>query len=181
MARIILVTGGARSGKSQHALETCLKLPGPRAFLATCQAGDEEMAERIRRHKESRSNEVWTTIEEPLDLSGALQKHHHFQLVLVDCLTLWISNLMGAAEEADQNLDEDAIAERCQQVLSSCAQREGTVLFVTNEVGNGIVPGNAMARRYRDLVGRCNQTIAARADEVTLVTCGIPMPIKKES
>jgi adenosylcobinamide kinase/adenosylcobinamide-phosphate guanylyltransferase len=180
MARVILVTGGARSGKSRHALKLCSQLPGPRAFVATCQAGDEEMEERIRRHQQARRDTDWDTIEEPIELAATVRAQPAYRVMLVDCLTLWISNLLGAAHEQDRDLEEEEVEERCRRVLEACEEREGTTVFVTNEVGDGIVPGNALARRYRDLVGRCNQTIAAGAGEVTLVTCGIPMKLKQE-
>lgn len=180
MARVILVTGGARSGKSRHALKLCSELPGPRAFVATCQPGDAEMEERIRRHQEARRDTDWETIEEPTELPSTLSGHPAYRVMLVDCLTLWISNLMGEAHEQDRDLEEEDVEERCRRMLSACEGRKGAVVFVTNEVGHGIVPGNALARRYRDLVGRCNQTIAAGAREVTLVTCGIPLKLKQE-
>ncbi len=175
MADIILITGGARSGKSHHAQTLSEDLAGPRAFVATCQPHDDEMAERIRRHQETRDAEKWDTIEEPVNLTDTLQGHPHFQVMLVDCLTLWISNLMG---QMDEEITERQIKNRCQNIICACRQRSGTVVFVTNEVGSGIVPDNQMARRYRDLVGRCNQTLGTAADEVTLVACGVPMHLK---
>jgi adenosylcobinamide kinase/adenosylcobinamide-phosphate guanylyltransferase len=180
MARVILITGGARSGKSRHALKICSELPGPRAFLATCQPGDEEMEERIRRHQEARRGSDWATIEESTELASTISTRSEYRVMLVDCLTLWVSNLMGKARDENRELSEDEVAEHCREILSACTNREGTVVMVTNEVGDGIVPGNALARRYRDLVGRCNQTMAAGADEVALVTCGIPMKLKEE-
>lgn len=175
MAHIILVTGGARSGKSQYAQNLCENLAGPRAFVATCQPHDEEMADRIRRHRQSRDTNTWDTLEEPVELAHILRHHENFNVVLVDCLTLWINNLMGTC---DSEMTEDDIQKRCETLLAACQQRTGTVVFVTNEVGSGIVPDNPMARQYRDLVGRCNQTLAAAATQVTLVTCGIPMDLK---
>ena len=180
MARVSLITGGARSGKSRYALRLSSETEGARAFVATCQAGDEEMQERIRRHRETRENTGWNTIEEPVELASVLSAYPEYRLMLVDCLTLWISNLMGRAEEAGMELTEEEIERRCRALLTACEGREGAVVFVTNEVGDGIVPANPMARRYRDLVGRCNQTMAAGAADVTLVTCGIPMKLKEE-
>ena len=177
MARIILITGGARSGKSGVAQNLAESLPGNRVFVATAPALDQEMQERIRRHQDDRQNNDWQTIEEKKDLAGVLATDDKHDVMLVDCLTLWINNLMFG--ENDQNeLDEDELSIKCDKLLAACRQRNGQVIFVTNEVGLGIVPDNPLARRYRDLVGRCNQVIAAGADEVILVTCGIPQRIK---
>ncbi len=186
MARIILVTGGCRSGKSTHAQALAEALPGRRAYVATCPVFDDELRERVRRHREHRRDKGWETIEEQLDLVGVLAAAADYDVLLVDCLTLWVSNmLMGAAHDgaADSGplLDEAQIAERCREFLVACRQREGTVIFVTNEVGMSIVPENALARRFRDLMGRCNQVVAAEADEVVLLTCGIPLTLKGTS
>ena len=135
------------------------------------------MAARIQRHQEHRAGRGWETIEEPLELDRVLLRAAAPVLV-VDCLTLWINNLMYEAEREGGEIGEDEVAARCARVLEVCAQREGTVFFVTNEVGLGIVPDNALSRRYRDLVGRCNQTMAAGADEVIFAMSGIPMRIK---
>jgi adenosylcobinamide kinase / adenosylcobinamide-phosphate guanylyltransferase len=179
VARIILITGGSRSGKSDYALRLGESLPGPRAFVATCPVVDGEMAERIRKHREARRNSEWHTIEDPLDLASTLRNRQEFNLFLVDCLTLWINNLMYAAQEQGTALTEEDIIERCAEVLRTSASISGTVIFVTNEVGWGIVPENPLARSYRDLVGRCNQVMAQAADQVTLVACGFPMTLKK--
>ncbi|MGO8705342.1 MAG: bifunctional adenosylcobinamide kinase/adenosylcobinamide-phosphate guanylyltransferase [Candidatus Brocadiia bacterium] len=187
MAHIILVTGGSRSGKSAHALEIAQRLGGPRAFIATCPALDDEMRARIRMHRNARQqlalSEVegagWRTIEETDDLAGALARTAHCRVALVDCLTLWINNLLYHAEQAGRAMEESDIQKHCEAVLSACAPLAGTVLFVTNEVGWGIIPENASARRFRDLSGRCNTVMAAGADEVVLVVCGLPIHLKK--
>ena len=179
MARIVLVTGGSRSGKSAHAQRLAESLPGRRVFVATCPALDGETRERIRRHQEARARADWHTIEETADLAEALTTADGFDVVLVDCLTLWIGNRMHEAETRGGEVTEDAIALRCGEILEAARRRKGTVIFVTNEVGMGIVPDNAMARRFRDLAGRCNQTMAAGADEVLLLTCGIPLTLKR--
>ena len=178
MARVILVTGGSRSGKSRHAQELAEKAGGQRIFVATCPAVDAEMEERIQRHREARQDRGWDTIEEPVDLEGVLRLLDRGEVLLVDCLTLWVNNLMYEGEKEGREVTEDEVAERCCRVLDACSGREGTVLFVTNEVGLGIVPDNPLARRYRDLVGRCNQVMAAGADQVMFMVSGLPMRLK---
>lgn len=167
MNRTILITGGARSGKSAIAEARALAF-GPRAvYIATAEASDPEMAARIDTHQARRGPE-WTTHAEPLDLVGALNATDG-RPRLVDCLTLWLSNLMlaDAAVEAE-------IA-RLEQALE---QARAPVVLVANEVGSGIVPDNALARRFRDLQGQLNQRLAARADRVVLVVAGLPLFVK---
>lgn len=178
MPYIVLVTGGSRSGKSDYARRKAEELAGPRAFIATCTPVDAEMAERIRRHRLARDPDQWTTIEEPVDVANALVDGGDFKVVLIDCLTLWINNLMFQAEIEGTALHEDDITMACERLLSACDQFNGTVIMVTNEVGMGIVPDNPMSRLYRDLVGRCNQIMAAAADEVVLLVCGVSLNIK---
>ncbi len=179
MARLILFTGGARSGKSDCALRLAETLPGPRAFVATCTALDDEMRERIRKHRQQRTKTNWQTIEEPLDPAKTLSETCDFEVFLVDCLTLWINNLLHRAEEQGLVFSEADMERTCDELLAACSRVRGTVIFVTNEVGLGIVPDNKVARLYRDLMGRCNQRIASEADEVYLVSCGIPLTLKK--
>lgn len=180
MARIVLVTGGSRSGKSGYAQRLAEGLAGPRVYVATCPVIDDEMAERVRRHRGDRAERDWQTVEETLDLAGVLRQHDtgNSTIFLVECLTLWINNLMWEAEQAGREVGEDDVAAHCRELLATCRAVAGTVILVTNEVGMGIVPDNALARRYRDLVGRCNQTVAAEADSVTLVSCGLPIQLK---
>jgi adenosylcobinamide kinase/adenosylcobinamide-phosphate guanylyltransferase len=178
MARVILITGGCRSGKSAFAQKLAESLPGRRAFVATCRPEDDEMRERVRRHRQARAASPWETIEEPVDLAQALLQARRYDVVLVDCLTVWISNLMFEAAQDGAQVNEDDLTERYREVLSACRAHPGTVVFVTNEVGMSVVPTNALARLFRDLVGRCNQIIAAAADEVTLMSCGIPISLK---
>ena len=165
---VTLVLGGARSGKSAYA-ERLVEDHGPGLYVATAEAGDAEMAERIRRHKERRGNS-WTTVEEPLDLAGALIANAvPDRAVLVDCLTLWLNNLMAA------KLDVDAEVER---LLAAAATLAAPVVFVTNEVGLGIVPDNEAARAFMDAAGLLNQAVAQAADRVVFVTAGIPLIFK---
>lgn len=176
---MVLVTGGCRSGKSAYALELAERLPPPRLFVATCPVTDAEMQQRITAHQQARRQRGWDTIEEQLDLAGALGHPGGHKVLLVDCLTLWVNNLMYDAQQQDQQITEGDVARKCREVLATLsALPRDLVIFVTNEVGLGVVPDNAQARLYRDLVGRANQVIAAQADTVTLVTCGIPWHLK---
>lgn len=175
MAEIILITGGSRSGKSRHAQALCEALPGKRLFLATAAALDDEMGRRIKRHQEERRQGGWHTVEEHLDIESVVRGAEPGTTILVDCLTLWVSNLLRREPE----LTEDDIEQYGRELLLTARQRPGTVVLVTNEVGMGIVPENQLARRFRDLTGRLNQTIAMAADQVVLVTCGISLPIKQ--
>ena len=176
MARTVLITGGARSGKSGCAQRLAEAGPAPRAYVATCPPIDGEMRERIRRHRLEREGRGWATIEEPLDLVGVLDGSAEYETLLVECLTLWVSNLM---HEADEEIGEDEIARRGESVMDACAARRGLVVLVTNEVGLGVCPANALARRYRDLVGRLNQVVAARADCVQFMVSGLPLTLKE--
>ncbi len=179
MAKLIFITGGSRSGKSEHARKLCESLPGPSAFIATCPAVDDEMRERIKMHQVARSRSDWHTIEETIDLVGAMRNAGEFDVVLIDCLTLWVSNLMQQTHEQSDEITEETMAHCCGDLIDACKERAGTVVMVTNEVGMGIVPENAVARRFRDLSGRCNQLIAAAADEVILLVSGLPMNLKE--
>jgi adenosylcobinamide kinase / adenosylcobinamide-phosphate guanylyltransferase len=179
MARIVLVTGGCRSGKSAYAQRMAESLPPARVYVATAPVTDDEMRDRIEQHRQARSQRGWAeTIEEQLDLVGVFARHGQSNVLLVDCVTLWINNLLYEAERRLRELSEADVAGHCGGMLDAARKCRGTVVFVTNEVGLGIVPENALARRYRDLVGRANQLIAAAADTVTLVCCGIPLHLK---
>jgi adenosylcobinamide kinase / adenosylcobinamide-phosphate guanylyltransferase len=178
MAKIILITGGSRSGKSGCAQRLAEAITGPRAFVATCPVIDQEMKMRVEKHRESRQASNWETIEEPLDLAGVIRRSVTYQVLLIDCLTLWVNNLLYQAEGRGEAFTEEATAVRCREVIEACGAFSGTVVFVTNELGMGIVPENETARRFRDCAGRCNQMIAASAAQVTLVVCGIPLQLK---
>jgi adenosylcobinamide kinase / adenosylcobinamide-phosphate guanylyltransferase len=166
-ARLTLVLGGARSGKSRYAETLVTKLPPPWIYLATGQALDAEMAARIEAHR-ARRGAGWTTVEAPRELAGALAAHAQAP-ILVDCLTLWLSNLMMVDARIDAELDRLELA---------LAEANAPIVMVANEVGSGIVPDNALARRFRDLQGVLNQRIAARADHVVLVVAGLPLVVK---
>jgi adenosylcobinamide kinase / adenosylcobinamide-phosphate guanylyltransferase len=166
--RLTLVLGGARSGKSRHAEELVTATPAPWVYVATAEPFDDEMKARIAEHR-VRRGETWRTVEAPLDLAGAIESTPPGATVLVDCLTLWLNNLMYKKRDIDT---ETACLE------ATLAARRGPVVLVSNEVGSGIVPDNAEARRFRDLQGRLNQRIAARADHVVLLVAGLPMVVK---
>ncbi len=178
MAPLVLITGGCRSGKSGFAQQLAENIPGERVFIATCPCLDEEMALRITRHQQDRRNKGWQTVEEPMVPVDVINAAEPGTTVLLDCLTLWISNLLFAAEKEGRELTEDLMTQEASRLATAACTHEGTVLMVTNEVGLGIVPENRLARQYRDLVGRCNQTLAAAADQVYLVSCGIPLQLK---
>jgi adenosylcobinamide kinase/adenosylcobinamide-phosphate guanylyltransferase len=180
MARITLVTGGCRSGKSVYAQAQAESLPAPRLYVATCPlTDDEEMCRRIAAHQQSRVNRGWETVEEQAALAAVLRGWPQHRVVLVDCVTLWVNNLMYHAQQRGDEVTEAEVAAQCGELLAAATERAGAVFFVTNEVGLGVVPDNSLARRYRDLVGRANQVLAARADTVTLLCCGIPWHLKE--
>jgi len=178
MANLILVTGGARSGKSDYALQRAEALPGPRCFIATCPVVDPEMADRIARHREERAGADWQTVEEQTNIAAVLREQHGSPVCLIDCLTLWVNNLMYHAEQAEKVLADSDLRQQCELLIQAAGEHSGTVICVTNEVGMGIVPDNPAGRLYRDLVGRCNRMVAAAATEVILVSCGIPLRLK---
>ena len=178
MSKCILITGGSRSGKSMFAQKLAEANRGPRAYIATAPIIDEEMRVRIRKHQLSRSKREWTTLEAPVDLCSAIQEAKNFPVVLIDCLTLWVNNVMFEAEQHSKKISESTIARRCKEVLQAADEHPGTIIFVTNEVGMSIVPENQLARQFRDLAGRANQVIAAACEEVILVVCGQALKIK---
>jgi adenosyl cobinamide kinase/adenosyl cobinamide phosphate guanylyltransferase len=167
---LVLLTGGARSGKSRLAVRLASRSGAPVVVIATAEARDEEMAERIRRHRAKRPP-GWVTVEEPIDLERALVRASEDACALVDCLTLWIANLMERA------FSDVEIEERARKAASVAAARAAPTIAVTNEVGSGIVPANALARRYADVLGRVNLAWAEEADRVLLVVSGRVLPL----
>lgn len=164
---IHLVIGGARSGKSSYAERQALASGLPVTYIATCEARDEEMSERIAHHRNRRPAE-WRTVEEPLLLADALRREAAPDTcVMVDCLTLWLTNVLLGEHEG-----------QIDKLLTTLPGLPGHIILVSNEVGWGIVPENALARRFRDEQGRLNQRIAAIAEEVTLVAAGLPLTLK---
>lgn len=173
MAQHTLILGGAKSGKSALALRLGQALPGRRIFIATAQAGDQEMARRIARHQQSRG-ELWTTLEEPLELEQALrQSDGPESVMLVDCLTLWLSNLLTQA-----NLDQAEVEQRCRSLVQCLPSLAGRVILVSNELGLGVVPDNPLARLFRDLAGGLNQDLARECELVIMVTAGLGQALK---
>lgn len=177
MSQLTFILGGCRSGKSRYALEAAQGLAaGRRIFIATAVAFDDEMRDRVAQHKAERGKE-WVTIEAPLQLPETIeiQAGQTGNVVLVDCLTFWINNLLlefaESAAEAQMKIP---------QLVEALASARCPVILVSNEVGAGIVPENRLARRFRDLVGSMNQAVAACATEVVWVVAGIPVPVKSK-
>jgi adenosylcobinamide kinase/adenosylcobinamide-phosphate guanylyltransferase len=165
----LLVIGGTRSGKSRYAEERIERLGLAPVYLATGAAGDTEMAVRIAAHR-ARRGAAWRTVEEPLELPARLAEEVRADgAVLVDCLTLWLANLMAAERD---------VAAEADRLVAVLAKADGAVALVSNEVGSGVVPDNALARRFADTQGALNQRIAAAVDEVVLVAAGLPLVLK---
>ncbi|MFY0596821.1 MAG: bifunctional adenosylcobinamide kinase/adenosylcobinamide-phosphate guanylyltransferase [Cognatishimia sp.] len=168
LPKLTFVLGGASSGKSAYAETLVTDTGAPRVYIATAQVFDEEMRVKVDAHLAQRGAN-WRTIESPLDLSDALQSISETEVVLLDCATMWLSNHLMA--EADIARQTDSLLEQ----LRDC---KGSVVVVSNEVGMGIVPDNALARKFRDAQGKLNQTLAAQADLAVFVVAGLPMVLK---
>jgi adenosylcobinamide kinase/adenosylcobinamide-phosphate guanylyltransferase len=165
----LFVLGGARSGKSRYALQRAEAMAGELIFLATAQALDDEMADRIARHRADRGAR-WRTIEAPVDIAGIIDTESGTdRVILVDCLTLWASNLMFG--------DRDTVAETT-RLVEALQRTRGPIILVANEVGLGIVPDHALSRRFRDVAGHINQAVAAAADEAVFLAAGLPLHLK---
>lgn len=166
---LTLVIGGAASGKSAYA-EAAIRACGlEKTYVATAQAFDDEMAEKIAAHRAARSVDGWDTLEAPLEVAVALQGIAPGRAILVDCLTLWLSNLVLAGRDVPAAIDA---------LLDTIGAVTGPVIVVSNEVGAGIVPETTLGRAFRGIQGRANQRLAAQADCVVQVTAGLPMPLK---
>ncbi|MFW8601148.1 bifunctional adenosylcobinamide kinase/adenosylcobinamide-phosphate guanylyltransferase [Desulfobacterota bacterium M19] len=175
MNRIVLITGGARSGKSAFAQDYAEAQTGDRLYIATSPPGlDAEMGGRISRHQEERRGRGWQTVEEEVDTAAVIKQAAARAVILLDCLTMWVSNLQWRG----MAVDEAGISAHCAKLITVCQRREGVVVLVSGEVGCGIVPEKAAVRMYRDMLGRCNQLLGAAAHEVYFVSCGIPLRIK---
>lgn len=177
-----LILGGARSGKSHHAVQLALAANAPVTYVATARAGDAEMAQRIARHRESRPS-GWRTVEAPVELAGALgEADAPGAVVIVDCLTLWLTNLLfnDHATEPAQGpiIAPPRFAEQRDAFLRALRQARGTVICVSNEIGFGVVPMGALTRFFADEMGRLNQDVAALADRATLMVAGLPLELK---
>jgi adenosylcobinamide kinase/adenosylcobinamide-phosphate guanylyltransferase len=169
MSRHCLVLGGARSGKSQYAEGLAQSHEGRRLYVATAAIRDEEMRQRIAHHRARRGN-LWQTIEEPLKLADTLGREAKGEsFILVDCITLWVSNLM---------LEGFAVQDAVDEVCDMLPKLDARIVLVSNEVGLGIVPDNALARRFRDEAGIANQKLAAVCSEVVFMAAGLPMRLK---
>jgi len=173
MNELIFIIGGCRSGKSKYALDTAEQMPGDKKiFIATCLPKDDEMKQRIARHQKQRS-QTWTTVEEPVHLHASITKiSRNATVILVDCLTLWVTNIMLEAAE------EQKIENQTSKLINALATAECPVILVSNEVGTGIVPENQLARQFRDVMGQVNQTVAHYANKVVWMVAGIPVSIK---
>ena len=170
MSKVILITGGQRSGKSDYAEQMALSLSENPVYMATARVWDEEFLERVKRHQERRGPQ-WTNIEEPMYLS---EHDLEGRVVMVDCITLWLTNFFFLQPDNDiDNALADAKAE-----FDRLVSQDATFIFVTNEIGCGGVPENAVQRRFTDLQGWMNQYVAERADEVVLMVSGIPVRVK---
>lgn len=187
LSRVTLVLGGARSGKSAWAERQAAGSGRPVLYLATATAGDEEMAERIAAHRAARPSS-WRTVEAPLGVVAAVREHARSgEVVLLDCLTLWVSNALlarlgddpEAATPAAWRAIEDGLVAEAAALVASARERGADLIAVSNEVGLGLVPAYPLGRRYRDLLGRVNQAVAAAADAVVLMVAGLPVDLTR--
>ena len=179
MAEITFISGGCRSGKSSYAEEEVLNKSGKHYYLATAEAFDHEMKDRINRHREIREGKGWLTFEEAIEPEKIIKKLES-GIVLLDCLTLWISKLMWEAEKKEQVISEKWMAERAENLISVMKQSPCSFVVVSNETGLGIMPMNAQARLFGDLAGRTNQLFAAAAKKVVFMVSGLPMVLKDD-
>ena len=180
MGKIILVTGGARSGKSSFAEKLALKIGNGRAaYIATAQIFDDEMNFRVKLHQ-SRRGKNWTTFEAPFAAEEKISEAgKNFGAILFDCVTIYVSNFLCAAELDDEKFLYDELNERIQKLIDAAKNSDAVTIFVSNEVGGGIVTENKLARRFRDLAGLANQMLAAHSEKVFLTVAGLAVDLKK--
>ncbi len=178
MTELIFISGGARSGKSAYAQRLAENFPGTKLYLATCPVVDTEMEERIHRHREQRNSSIWETWEVPVKIKEALLRPHPHRVILLDCLSLWVNNLMYTAKQSGETISEGSIAELTIEIISALPKREEKLIVVSNEVGMGIVPDYPQGRLFRDLLGRANQIFAQEASRVIFMVSGVPLFIK---
>ena len=176
---IELVAGGARSGKSSYALQIAEGIPGNHISIATAEAHDVAMQQRIERHQQERSS-VWQLLETPLDMASAVRQHGAGNILLIDCLTLWLTNWL-CAETSESESWLDGWDAQKNAFLEALEDTSADVVLVTNEVGQGVVPMGKLSRDFVDHAGWLHQAVAAVADNVTLVTFGIPQQIKSSN
>ncbi len=185
MGKTVLIIGGARSGKSHYAQELARSKSGAVLFVATAEAGDEEMRQRIEEHKKARPA-TWRTLEVQSRVGKRIrQEIGEAQVVIVDCITLLVNNVLGQQQSAgngrvDLKAVEKAVTDEINALLECCRQVRASFIMVSNEVGSGIVPADKMSRLYRDLLGKANQMLAQQADEVLMMVAGIPFPLKSD-
>lgn len=170
--KITLITGGVRSGKSRYALSSVQKMSGPKIFIATAEPLDESMSLRIKNHQQERGNE-FTTLEEPVYLARAISAVSSTELILIDCLTLWVNNLLYYFKE-----EPGKMREQIDLFLDGLTHHSGQIVIVTNEVGLGITPDNQLTRTFIDELGSLNQRVAGLSDEVIMMIAGLPQFIK---
>jgi adenosylcobinamide kinase/adenosylcobinamide-phosphate guanylyltransferase len=176
----VLIIGGARSGKSRLAQELALESGGDILFVATAEAGDEEMKQRIEKHRKARPS-AWVTLEATTHIGSQITKNiGSAKTVVIDCITLLLNNIFQQFDEAaDENLIEEAVLTEIKELIDCQEHVAASFIIVSNEIGLGIVPADRISRLYRDLLGRANQMLAEHADEVYMLLAGIPVPIKK--
>lgn len=174
-----LITGGARSGKSRLAQELARKTGGPVLFVATAEAGDEEMKQRIELHRKNRPTD-WTTIEVTTNIGRKITRNiGQVKTVIIDCVTLLINNVFQKHEGGADALLEKAVQAEIKELIKCMERSEARFIIVTNEVGFGIVPADRVSRLYRDLLGKVNQMLSEHVDEVIFMVAGIPITLKK--
>jgi adenosylcobinamide kinase/adenosylcobinamide-phosphate guanylyltransferase len=180
MGKSILITGGARSGKSRKAQELAAQAGGQVLFVATAEAGDDEMTQRIKSHRKARPKD-WRTLEVTTHVGSQITKKiGPAKTVIIDCITLLVSNvLLRFDEKTDAEITEKAVTAEIKELLDCMKKTEADFIIVTNEVGLGIIPGDRVSRLYRDLLGKANCMLAEKADEVYLMVAGIPVCLKK--